>query len=132
SFPAFKTDRIKPGLQEQFKLGIHGLGANVFGQLANNFDIILLSYFLVNQSEVLGQYSFAAIFITALGIIQGTVVNIATPYFSKHVGNIKVIKQLYRKYTFILLIGMLALLLILYILLPMFIDFVYQDRFQLG
>lgn len=118
--------------KDQLKIGLYGLGANIFGNLVLHIDVILLSYFVVSNPELIGQYSFATIIIIGLSMIQGTVVQIATPYFSKHLGSVISIRNLYKKYSLLLIISSIILFILLYFILPVVMDYVYADKFNLG
>lgn len=118
--------------KNHFSTGIHGLGANLFGQLTTNMDIILLSYLYFDNPKLIGQYSFAAIFITGLSMIQGTVVQVSTPYFSKYTASKQATNELFKKYNLLLLGASLVILLGMYLLFPIFNEFVYEDKFFEG
>lgn len=117
---------------DQFKIGIHGLGANLFGILSSNLDIILMGYLIADSTTTLGQYSFASIFFTGLGILQSTIGQIAGPYFGKHVNDRSAVIFLLKKYNKILFLMSVFLLITLYFTLPKFILFVYGDKYLTG
>lgn len=117
---------------DQFKIGIHGLGANLFGLLASNLDIILMGFLIANESTTLGQYSFASIFFTGLGILQSTIGQVASPYFGKHINDRNASKFLINKYNKILILMSILLLIALYFLLPEFITLVYGNKYATG
>lgn len=119
-------------VKEQLAIGVYGLGANVFGNISIHLDIILLGYFYANNPKLIGQYGFASIFVLGLSMFQGTVVQVVTPFFSKHLTNKETLFNLYKKYNFILFLGALAILFLSYITLPIFIQYLYADKFNVG
>lgn len=119
-------------IKEQLAIGIYGLGANVFGNISIHLDIILLGYFYAHNPKLIGQYSFASIFILGLGMFQGTVVQVATPFFSKHLTSKKTLFNLYKKYNFILFLAALTILFLSYIILPIFVEYFYDNKFSAG
>lgn len=119
-------------IKEHFKIGIHGLGTNVFGMIASNIDIIMLGFFLKDELATVGQYSFAAIFITGLSMIQGTIVQVTVPYLAKYKNDYVSTTYLLRKYNRALLLGTIMLLFVLYLLLPVLIKLVYESKYNEG
>ncbi len=117
---------------DHFKIGIHGLGTNFFGMIASDFDIILLSFYFKDQLTTIGQYSFAAIFIMGLNMVQGTVVQVAVPYLAKYKNDYMSTTYLLKKYNRILLISAILFLIALYIFLPIFIKLIYNNKFDEG
>jgi len=87
---------------------------------------------IADTSNILGQYSFASIFFTGLGIIQSTIGQVATPYFGKHINNGQTIVFLIKKYNRILFPMSILLLVTLYFFLPIFVNFVYGDKYLTG
>lgn len=119
-------------IKEHFKIGIHGLGTNVFGMIASNIDIIMLSFFLKDELATVGQYSFAAIFITGLSMIQGTIVQVTVPYLAKYKDDYISIIYLLKKYNRVLFLGTIVLVITLYLLLPVFIKLIYENKYDEG
>lgn len=117
---------------DQLKIGVHGLGANLFGILASNLDIILMGFLISDEMDMLGQYSFASIFFTGLGILQSTIGQIASPYFGKHINDRAATIFLIKKYNKILFLMSVLLLICLYFILPEFILLVYGDKYLIG
>ncbi|QTD37308.1 oligosaccharide flippase family protein [Polaribacter batillariae] len=128
----FNISKFWDKTKEQLKISIHGLGANIFGNIALNIDIILLGYFYSSNPSLVGQYGFATIFITALGMFQGTIVQVSTPFFSKYINNKIILISVYKKYSLFLLIAACLVLLLCYFTLPMMIKLFYGEKFYLG
>lgn len=119
-------------VKKQFKIGIHGLGTNVFGMLASNMDIIFMNLLLTSQLSTIGQYGFAAIIVTGLNMIQGTIVQVAVPYLAKYNDNSNVMIYLLKKYNKILFFGTIVILLLLYMFMPILVKLVYGDKYIEG
>ncbi|WP_299764742.1 oligosaccharide flippase family protein [uncultured Dokdonia sp.] len=125
-----KIEEFNLKIREQFQIGLHGLGANIFGNLTIHMDIIILSFLMAENPKLIGQYSFATIFITGLSMVQGTIVQVSTPYFSKHLESKEVLRSIYSKYN-ILLFGLsILILLLMYITLPILINYFYSSKFD--
>ena len=127
-----KINRLSFKIKEQFKLGIHGLGTNIFGMLASNLDIIFMNLFLTNQLNIIGQYSFAAIIVMGLSMIQSTIVQVTVPYLAKYNDNYSTISCLLKKYNRILFWSTVLLLLLLYVFIPIGIEWIYGDKYAKG
>jgi len=134
----FRTLRVKLSLQlngilsrslDALSMGFQGLGANFFGNLALHMDVIVLGRLMINDLALFGQYSFATIFITGMNIIQGTIIQVITPYISTFLNNSSELLRVYVRYSllnvvFILLVGVLA-----FLTLPTIICYWYGDKY---
>ena len=118
--------------KEQFNIGIYGLGANLFGNLGIHLDIILIGFFYSNNPKLIGQYGFATIFIIGLGMIQGTIVQVASPFFSKYVNNKEVLINLFNRYSVLLVFITVFIFCLSLLLLPILIEVYYNDKFLIG
>ncbi len=103
--------------------------ANIFAEFSAYIDIILISLFIYDMKEV-GYYSFALTLTVALRIFPSSVQQIASPYFSSFAFQRDEIHKIFKRYNKILIIVIIITLLGSLLIVPIFINFIFQGKYD--
>jgi O-antigen/teichoic acid export membrane protein len=114
--------------QRMRSLAFFAILADGAGQLNNQMDLLLLDR-LVTDRSMIGSYALAAIFYMGLSQLSGTVQAIMIPALSENSSNPEVFRRVFLRYFKALLGASLALALVSIAIVPLFVSFVYGDKY---
>lgn len=111
-------------LKQHLRYAPYSMMANFSSILSTNLDILLLN-FLDAEARMIGYYAFAKIFINILHIAASTVQQATNPFFSSLAEQPDKFLLRYRKYNQVMLAATFAGTIVLALLVPLFIKFLF-------
>ena len=121
--------KINHPLKTHFKYSGYSTLANLTSVLANNIDILLMSYLIMDKVNF-GYYSFAVTLIVILRILPQTIQQITIPYFSERSNNKKEWLKIVKKYFILSQYVNIIVLILVFFTVPYFIKLVYSGKFD--
>ncbi len=121
----FNIKENKQLLKKHSVYSLPALSSNLLSELTVYIDILFLNIFLANQKVEIGYYSFALTLTVIIRILPITVQQIANPYFSEKGNNKKTVRELFEKYSKLLVLVILVTFLGFMIFVPLGLNFLF-------
>ncbi len=112
-------------LKKHSVYSLPALSSNLLSELTVYIDILFINIFLVNQKNEIGYYSFALTLTVIIRILPITVQQISNPYFSEKGNSKEVVNQLFKKYSKLLVLVIVATFLGFMIFVPLGLQYLF-------
>lgn len=131
----FNVGKVKlSALKKLFKLhwnyALPSFLSNFLADLTTYADVLIISYLLFDEMNDVGFYSFALTLTVMLKVLPATAQQITIPYFSELSNQIDKFKLTYKKYSRILVTIIVITLLLVILVIPPMIDFIFKGKYN--
>lgn len=124
-----KTIFVSRAFFMHWKYAKYAIPTNIITQILIVTDILIINYLIKNRNLV-GQYSFATLFIVGFNVILITIQQIVIPYVSEQSHDIVAVKNIVNKYTKLLRLLSFVLLIAGALFVPIFIHLFFNGKYD--